>query len=92
VTEHIAGSVAEALRNVTRHAGVAEADVTVRGGDGWVTVEVTDQGTGFDPAAVPPSRRGVRESIAGRMSAVGGAATVTSRPGSGTTVMLRWPG
>jgi signal transduction histidine kinase len=92
VAEHIAGSVAEALRNVSRHAGVAEADVTIRGGDGWVTVEVTDQGAGFDPAVVPPWRRGVRESIAGRMSAVGGAATVTSRPGTGTTVVLRWPG
>ena len=92
VTEHIAGSVAEALRNVARHAGVEQADVTIRGGDGWVTVEVTDQGTGFDPESVPPSRRGVRESIVGRMSAVGGAAVVTSRPGTGTTVTLRWPG
>ena len=92
VTEHIAGSVAEALRNVALHAGVHQADVTVRGGDGWVTVEVTDQGTGFDTESVPPSRRGVRESIAGRMSAVGGAAVVTSQPGIGTTVALRWPG
>lgn len=91
VTEHIAGSVAEALRNVARHAGVDEADITICGGDGWAVVVITDQGEGFDPESVPPSRRGVRESIAGRMSAVGGAAVVTSRPGAGTTVTLRWP-
>ena len=92
VTEHIAGSVAEALRNVARHAGAAEAEVTIGGGDGWAVVEVTDRGAGFDPGSVPASRRGVRESIAGRMSDIGGAAVVTSRAGAGTTVTLRWPG
>lgn len=91
VTEHIAASIAEALRNVARHAGIGEADITVRGGDGWAAVEITDQGAGFDPESVAPSRRGIRESIAGRMSAVGGSAVVTSRCGTGTTVVLRWP-
>jgi signal transduction histidine kinase len=91
VTQHIADSVAEALRNVARHAGICQADVTVRGGDGWAAVEIADQGAGFDPDAVPPSRRGIRESITGRMSAVGGSAIVASRPGTGTTVLLRWP-
>ena len=37
---------------------------------GGVTVEVADDGAGFDPAAVPASRRGVRESLVGRMRAV----------------------
>jgi signal transduction histidine kinase len=91
VTEHIADSVAEALRNVARHAGIGQADVTVRGGDGWAAVEITDQGAGFDPEEVPLSRRGIRESITGRMSAVGGSAVVASRRGTGTTVLLRWP-
>jgi signal transduction histidine kinase len=92
VTDYIAGSVAEALRNVARHAQVDDALAAVQGGDGWVRVQVCDQGAGFDPESVPPSRRGVRESIVGRMSAVGGTAEVTSRPGAGTTVFLRWPG
>lgn len=92
VTEHMAGSVAEALRNVARHANAAEAEITIGGGDGWAVVEVTDRGAGFDPESVPTSRRGVRESIAGRMSDIGGAAMVTSQAGVGTTVTLRWPG
>lgn len=91
VIEDIAGCVAEALRNVSRHAGAGQADVTVRGGDGWTIVEIADQGHGFDPLSVPASRRGIRESIAGRMLAAGGTAVVSSRPGAGTTVVLRWP-
>jgi signal transduction histidine kinase len=92
VTEDIAASVAEALRNVARHAGVDEAVVNVCGGPGWATVEVADQGRGFDPQSVAPAPRGIRESISGRMTAAGGTGVVRSRPGQGTTVLLRWPG
>jgi anti-sigma regulatory factor (Ser/Thr protein kinase) len=92
VAEDIAASVAEALRNVARHAGVDEAQVRVQGGPGWAAVEVTDQGRGFDPRSVSPAPRGIRESICGRMAAAGGTGAVTSAPGQGTTVVLRWPG
>jgi signal transduction histidine kinase len=92
VTEDIAASVAEALRNVARHAGVDEAVVNVCGGPGWATVEVADRGRGFDPQSVAPAPRGIRESISGRMTAAGGTGVVHSRPGQGTTVLLRWPG
>jgi signal transduction histidine kinase len=92
VAEDIAASVAEALRNVARHAGVDEAEVSVEGGDGWAAVEVADRGHGFDPGSVPPAPRGIRESISGRMLAAGGTGVVSSAPGRGTTVVLRWPG
>jgi signal transduction histidine kinase len=65
--------------------------VTVTGGDGWAVVKITDRGRGFDPAVTPPSRRGIRESITGRMQAAGGQAAVASRPGAGTTVTVSWP-
>jgi signal transduction histidine kinase len=91
VADQLAACVGEALRNVNRHAGVGQADVTVTGGAGWVVVKVTDRGRGFDPAAVPPSRRGIRESITGRMLAAGGRAAIASRPGAGTTVTVSWP-
>lgn len=87
----IIASVAEALRNVARHAGVQEAEVTAYGGEGWVVVTVRDRGRGFDPGHVPMHRRGLGESIVGRMSVAGGHATVDSAPGRGTTVTLRWP-
>jgi signal transduction histidine kinase len=91
VADQLAACVGEALRNVERHAGTGEAEVTVTGGAGWAVVEITDRGRGFDPATTPPSRRGIRESITGRMLAAGGRAVIASRPGAGTTVTVRWP-
>jgi signal transduction histidine kinase len=92
VADQLAACVGEALRNVERHAGTGQAEVTVTGGAGWAVVKVTDRGRGFDPAATPPSRRGIRESITGRMLAAGGRAAIASRPGAGTTVTVSWPG
>jgi len=91
VADQLAACVGEALRNVERHAGTGQAEVTVTGGEGWAVVKSTDRGRGFDPAATPPSRRGIRESITGRMQAAGGKAAVASRPGAGTTVTVSWP-
>jgi len=91
VADQVAACVGEALRNVERHAGTSQAEVTVSGGTGWAVVRITDHGRGFDPAATPPSRRGIRESITGRMLAAGGRAAIASRPGAGTTVTVSWP-
>jgi signal transduction histidine kinase len=91
VADQLAACVGEALRNVERHAGTGEADVTVTGGTGWAVIKITDHGRGFDPAITPPSRRGIRESITGRMLAAGGRAAIASRPGAGTTVTVSWP-
>jgi hypothetical protein len=91
VADQLVGCVGEALRNVERHAGTGRAEVTVTGGAGWAVVKITDRGCGFDPAATAPSRRGIRESITGRMLAAGGRAAIASRPGAGTTVTVSWP-
>ncbi|HTZ26176.1 MAG TPA: ATP-binding protein [Streptosporangiaceae bacterium] len=91
VADQLAACVGEALRNVEQHAGTGNAEVTVTGGAGWAVVKVTDRGRGFDPAATPPSRRGIRESITGRMLAAGGRAAIASQPGAGTTVTVSWP-
>jgi signal transduction histidine kinase len=92
VADQLVACVGEALRNVEQHAGTGEAEVIVTGGAGWAVVKITDHGRGFDPAATPPSRRGIRESITGRMLAAGGRAAIASRPGAGTTVTVSWPG
>jgi signal transduction histidine kinase len=91
VVESMAGAVAEALENVARHAGVGAAEVRAWAAGGGVFVEVTDAGGGFDVGRVPSSRRGIAQSIVGRMAAAGGTAKVTSEP-AGTRVLLRWPG
>jgi signal transduction histidine kinase len=91
VVDQLVACVSEALRNVERHAGTGQAEVTVTGDEGWAVVKIADGGRGFDPAATPPSRRGIRESITGRMLAAGGRATIASRPGAGTTITVSWP-
>jgi signal transduction histidine kinase len=91
VADQLAACVGEALRNVEQHAGTGQAEVIVTGGAGWAVVKVTDRGRGFDPDLTPPSRRGIRESITGRMQAAGGQAAVSSQPGAGTTVTVSWP-
>ncbi len=91
VADQLVACVGEALRNVEQHAGTGQAEVIVTGGAGWAVVKIADHGRGFDPAAIPPSRRGIRESITGRMLAAGGRAAIASRPGAGTTVTVSWP-
>jgi signal transduction histidine kinase len=56
-----------------------------------VEVNVRDRGRGFDPTRIEADRHGVRESIVGRVEAVGGRAVVRSAPGEGTEVRLELP-
>ena len=53
-----------------------------------VEVFVRDRGPGFDLDAVPADRRGLRESVLGRMERHGGRAEIHTRPGEGTEVEL----
>jgi signal transduction histidine kinase len=53
-----------------------------------IEVFIRDRGPGFAVEEVPHDRRGVRDSIVGRMERHGGRATVHSTPGVGTEVEL----
>jgi signal transduction histidine kinase len=81
----------EALTNAAKFAGVEEIDVYAEVTDESVAVFVRDRGAGFDRAAVPADRRGLAESIEGRLERAGGSAAVTTGPGAGTEVELRLP-
>jgi signal transduction histidine kinase len=54
-----------------------------------VEVFVRDRGVGFDPSMVDDDRRGIRDSITGRLARVGGGASVISTPGEGTEVSMQ---
>jgi signal transduction histidine kinase len=56
-----------------------------------VSLFVRDRGRGFDPDSVPPDRKGVTESIRGRMARRGGSAVIRSTRGEGTEVSLTMP-
>lgn len=76
----LAAASREAMLNAARHAG-GDVSVYIESSRSSVDVFVRDRGAGFDLAAVPADRLGVRQSIIGRMRRAGGSATV--RPGAG---------
>ena len=60
------------------------------GGADGISLYVRDRGAGFDVEAVASDRRGLAESIRGRMERVGGVARIVSTPGEGTEVELEF--
>jgi signal transduction histidine kinase len=80
----------EALTNAAKHAGTPRVDVYAEVTPAGVDVFVRDRGHGFDPAATPDDRYGVRHSIIDRMQRHGGSAEISSGP-DGTDVRLHLP-
>jgi signal transduction histidine kinase len=88
-------SVRELLLNVAKHAGTDRAIVSLTlDPDQQLSIEVQDQGRGFDPLAVESKSENGHFglfSVKERMQAMGGRLDVRSRPGEGTTVTMRLP-
>jgi signal transduction histidine kinase len=87
----LAGAAGEALTNAAKHAGVARISLFAEATDALAEVFVTDQGEGFDLNGVNGDRRGIADSIIGRMDRHGGRAEIHSEPGEGTEVHLSMP-
>jgi signal transduction histidine kinase len=79
----------EALANVRKHAAAGRVAVRLGYAETRVRLEVTDDGTGFDPAAVNGGYglRGMR----GRVDEAGGTIAVRSAPERGTSVTVEVP-
>jgi signal transduction histidine kinase len=86
--EALVAAAREALVNAAKFAGDGPVALYAEVAAGRIEVFVRDRGPGFDPAAVPADRRGVRESIIGRMERHGGRAAVHTALGEGTEVEL----
>jgi signal transduction histidine kinase len=81
----------EATVNAVKWSGAPVVSVFAEVEPTAVSIFVRDRGRGFDPDAVPGDRKGLAESIHGRMARRGGTATVRSVRGEGTEVSLRMP-
>ena len=86
--EAVVAAAREAMTNAAKFGAGSPVNVYAEAGGSHTQVFVRDRGPGFDPDAVPQDRRGVRESIVGRMERHGGRARVTSASGGGTEVEL----
>jgi signal transduction histidine kinase len=80
--------VQEALTNISRHSGAKSSVVSVRGEDGKLNLEISDDGSGFDPSRIRGlGLLGMEE----RVRQLGGRFEVRSKAGSGTTVNVTLP-
>jgi signal transduction histidine kinase len=87
--EALVAAAREALTNAAKFAaegGPVRLYAEIESGSARVFVD--DRGPGFDPENVPADRRGVRESIIGRMKRYGGRAEIHSAPGERTEIEL----
>ncbi|MFD6245881.1 sensor histidine kinase [Streptomyces roseolus] len=82
-----------ALGNTVRHASASRAEITLSFMDASVTLDVVDDGRGFDPASVRPSSDGGfgLPAMRSRAESLGGTFTVESGPGQGTAVAVSLP-
>jgi signal transduction histidine kinase len=81
----------EATVNAAKWSGASVISLFAEVEPAEVSLVVRDRGQGFDPDAVPEDRKGLAESVHGRMTRRGGKVTVTTAPGEGTKVTLRMP-
>jgi signal transduction histidine kinase len=84
----------EALANVSKHAAATRVGVTLSFMDDEVTVDIRDDGKGFDPLALS-ARTGTGgfglDGMRARAERITGSLTVESEPGFGTAVSARIP-
>jgi signal transduction histidine kinase len=77
-------AVLEALQNVAKYADADTARVRLSQEAGRLIFEVTDDGAGFDTAAMQMGTG--LQGMVDRLDTVGGSVTIVSEPGTGTTV------
>ncbi|MFD4947269.1 sensor histidine kinase [Streptomyces sp. NPDC058239] len=84
----------EALANAGRHAGASRVGITLSFMGDELTLDVRDDGRGFDPAALPPYSGAGGFGLGGmraRAERIAGTVEVETEPGRGTAVCARVP-
>jgi signal transduction histidine kinase len=90
--QHVLAIVQEALINAHRHGCARHATVRLKAVGRDVTVEISDEGAGFDPGAVPREGRYGLAIMEERARMAGGQLALDSVPGHGTRVTVYLPG
>ncbi|MCA9640003.1 MAG: ATP-binding protein, partial [Myxococcales bacterium] len=87
--QHVRAILSEAIANVVKHARASRISLSAREDNKRVEIELSDNGVGFDPAAVETGRGlpGMRQ----RAQAIGGALSLESRPAGGSRWRLSLP-
>jgi PAS domain S-box-containing protein len=80
----------EALHNIVKHARATNVEIKVECDSGWIALEVSDDGVGFDAQGDFPGHLGLR-SMRERALRLGGTLEVETAPGRGTQICARIP-
>ena len=78
----------QALNNALKHASASKVMVKLHAIDGFLRMEVTDNGCGFDPVQAKESSGMGLKSMRERVEDLNGKLKVTSQPGAGTNVKV----
>jgi signal transduction histidine kinase len=84
----VVAAAREALVNAAKFSGQRTVSLYAELRAHHVDLFVRDRGVGFRPDDVGPDRKGICDSIVGRLERLGGTAVVRSTPGTGTEVRL----
>jgi PAS domain S-box-containing protein len=79
----------EALNNIARHANASQVEIDLKDEGSAIELRVHDNGKGFDPEQILSGHYGL-SMMRERAESAGAVLTVTSRPGQGTELILRW--
>lgn len=82
----------EAVNNVAKYARCTDLRIELHRARGLIVLRITDDGTGFHPTAENPDNGGGNglPNIRARAAELGGTCSITSTPGQGTIVELRF--
>jgi signal transduction histidine kinase len=83
-------AVKEAVNNAVKYSGAGELTLRIHSRGSSLTVTIEDDGRGFDPVLVDPSRNGLTN-MRERMAEVGGTCQVTTAPGEGCRIVFQVP-
>lgn len=90
--EQVVRIVQEAVLNAARHAGAGSIVVRAARNDAEATLTISDDGAGFDPGTpLTDGNHFGLKIMQARTERIGGRLEITSSPGAGTEVSLRWP-
>ncbi len=81
----------ESINNVARHSNASHVWVNVTSGPDNLSINIKDDGRGFDPLEGNFKPGNGLLNIRSRMEEIGGRAEVQSKPGQGTTVIIVMP-
>ncbi len=81
----------EAVNNAGKYAGCTEITIRLRARHGYLTLEIADNGRGFDPQAALATGGNGLSNMPQRAAEIGGKFSIHSAPGKGTRVVLTAP-